>query len=102
MMKPIMVDVELELNKETIDALKGMSKKQLRNRFCEIALKCHIAEKKAEAMSLRCKMAIEDADRAQKEVEQLRTKLNKAETYLEQGRAIINAVINRWHEYDVY
>ena len=38
---------------------------------------------------------------AKKEIATLRTKLDKAEAYIEQGRAMIESVMDRWHEYDV-
>lgn len=31
----------------------------------------------------------------------LQTKLDKAESYVEQGRAMISSVMERWYEYDV-
>lgn len=61
----------------------------------------------AETYKLRCQTAIETEREALNEVEQLkkrldteRTKLDKAEAYVEQGRAMINAIMERWYEYD--
>ena len=54
-----------------------------------------------EVYRLRCIVAIEDSDRAQQEASELQTKLDKAEAYVEQGRAMVNAVMERWYEYDV-
>ena len=45
--------------------------------------------------------AMREADFAKKESKDLQTKLDKAEAYVEQGRVMIEALMERWHEYDV-
>ena len=36
-----------------------------------------------------------------KELAESESRLNLAESYIEQGRAMIEAITERWHEYDV-
>ena len=95
------VEVELRLNKETMNTLKDMTKKQLRNRICEIALESHIAEQKAEMWNLRCQTALEDVERLEKEILQLESKLSQSENYNEQARSMLEAIMERWYHYDV-
>jgi len=44
---------------------------------------------------------VEDWKKATRDIETLQTKLDKSEAYVEQGRAMIEAVMERWDEYDV-
>lgn len=73
------VAVDVRLDKATIDSLNKLTKAQLVERICVVVLERHVAENKAAT---------------------LQTKLDKAEAYVEQGRAMIEAVMERWHEYD--
>jgi hypothetical protein len=82
-----MVDVEVRLGKETADALNKMTKKELINSFCVAALRERVRE--------------EDEANMRKEIEKLELKLAKAESYVEQGRAMIESVMERWYKYDV-
>jgi hypothetical protein len=95
-----MVDVPVRLTKELADKLNKMTKKEAIEKACSLAVEAKVYEH-------RCNVAIEDADRADKEkemarqeVEILQTKLDKSEAYVEQGRAMINSVMERWYEYD--
>ena len=54
----------------------------------------------AEVFKLRCKTALEDVDRLTKKVSDLQTNLDKAESFVEQGRAMIEAIMERWYHYD--
>ena len=45
--------------------------------------------------------ALLEADIAKKETIELQKKLGLAEAYVEQGRVMIEAIMERWHEYDV-
>ena len=73
------VEVNIRMDKEVIDKLNKMTKKELVNRICVAALEAKVATNKAEI---------------------LQTKLDKAEAYVEQGRAMIDAIMERWYEYD--
>lgn len=88
-----MVDIPVTLDRATMDALNKMTRKELIERICSVALEAKVYEH-------RCTVAIEDADRSQRELIQLQTKLDKAESYVEQGRAMVTAVMERWYEYD--
>lgn len=88
-----MIDVPVCLNKATMDKLNNMTKRELIEKLGAAAVE-------AEVYRLRCKTAMEDSERAAREVEKLQTKLDKAEAYVEQGRAMIEAVMERWYEYD--
>jgi multidrug resistance efflux pump len=72
-------DDEIEIEKATYDFLMRLTKDQLIQRFCQ---------------------ATRIANSAKSELESMQTKLDKAEAYVEQGRAMINAVMERWYEYD--
>lgn len=102
--------IDVPVDKPTMDKLNKLTKRELVEKFCAAAVE-------AEVYKLRCQTAIEDADKAiresetlrkrldnadkaTREAEVLRTKLYKAESYVEQGRAMIEAVMERWYEYD--
>ena len=89
-----MVEIPLQLDKDTADTFWKMPKKELVERLCSSVLE-------AKVYKLRCQTAIEDVDKANREIAELQTKLDKAESYVEQGRAMIEAVMQRWYEYDV-
>ena len=80
---------------ESIDKkLSKLTKKEL------VAL-CEHHIRETEMYRLRCTAAIEDSDKANQEAIDLQVKLDKAEAYIEQGRAMVNAVMERWYHYDV-
>lgn len=81
------------LEKRGIVNLERMTKKELIEKLGAAAVE-------AEVYKLRCQTAVEAEDKAHREIETLRTKLDKAEAYVEQGRAMIEAVMERWYEYD--
>ena len=89
-MKEEYVDVEVYLDNDIIKAVKGMNKKELINRIFTIALEAKLAEDKLKAVR----------QTLTNKAEVLQTKLDKAEAYVEQGRAMIESVMNRWYEYD--
>lgn len=91
--KDDMITVPVRLDKDTMGRLNKMTKTELIERLGSVAVE-------AEVYKLRCQTAVEDADKARREIETLRTKLDKAEAYVEQGRAMIEAVMERWYEYD--
>ena len=93
-------EVELRLDKETMSTLKGMTKKQLRNRICESLLATHVAEQKAEMWNLRCQVALEDAEQWKKENTKLEARLSQSEEHVEQARSMLGAIMESWYEYD--
>lgn len=92
-----MVDVEVRLDKELADKINKMTKKEL----VELIFINGVAHKN-EVMNLDSK--IDGYHAAIREInnhkEVLQTKLDKAEAYVEQGRAMILSVMERWYEYD--
>lgn len=81
------VEIAVQLDKETYDKLMKMSKKELIDKMANAALDAKIAKS--------------NQKKAENELESYKTKLDKCETHCEQGRAMINAVMERWYEYDV-
>lgn len=82
-----MVDVHLNLPKDMAEAILKMTKKELINRIVVLALRNHVQDETVQTL--------------EKELKAAKIKLNIAESYVEQGRAMINAVMERWYEYDV-
>lgn len=86
--------------KEVDAELRKMTKKDLIDKSASLALEL-------ETYKLRCQTAIESEREAmskvaslEKELDTERTKLDKAEAYVEQGRAMIEAIMERWYKYD--
>ena len=96
-----MIDVNVRLDKTTVDTLNKMTKKELIERICVIALETKVAEEKAEAFKLRCTVAIEDAEKAQFEAKRVQLQLEKAQEYNTQAQVMIEAITGRWDHYDV-
>lgn len=71
---------EIKIPKKEYDKLMRMTKHSLIEKGVAAAIEAKLANDKAAA---------------------LQTKLDKAEAYVEQGRAMINAIMERWYEYDV-
>lgn len=95
------MDIPVRVDQETARKLARMTKKEMIDRMCSLAVELEVYKQ-------RCKVAVEDADKAaeeserlRKEIESMQTKLDKSEAYVEQGRAMIEAVMERWYEYDV-
>ena len=84
---------EVHIDAETASKLQKFTKAELIEKFCNAAIE-------AEVYKLRCRTAIEKADAATKRVHSLQSKLDKAESYVEQGRAMVSAIMERWYEYD--
>jgi hypothetical protein len=99
MEKP-MTDHTVTLDAETADKLRKLTKNELIEKFAVAALE-------AETYKLRCRTATETEKEALNEVESLKkrlhveqAKLDKAGATVEQGRAMIEAIMERWYEYD--
>jgi len=75
-----METVNLRVPEEMLNQLKRMTKEQLISRICEIAIETKVANNK---------------------VKDMQTKLDKCEAYNAQARAMIEAIMDRWDEYDV-
>jgi len=76
----------LGLNEKQFSYLNKMTKKELMSIIC--------------ASTLRGKVQDECIEKLEREADTLNTKLDKAESYVEQGRSMISAVMDRWYEYD--
>jgi hypothetical protein len=96
-MEEEMIDVELNLGKELADKLFKKTKKELLNDVVVLVLKTQVQTETIREMEDEAE-AIEK--RLNNKISVLDTKLDKAEAYVEQGRAMIESVMNRWHEYD--
>ena len=72
--------VEVPIDGKLVRQLMRMTKKELIEKFCIAALEANVAKT---------------------ETVKLKLKLDLAESYVEQGRSMIEAVMDRWHEYDV-
>jgi len=94
------VETEVRLPKELADKLSKMTKKELIERLILASVECKVAEEKLKAAELRCKTAIEDADQIRREVLELQSKFDQCEGYVEQGRAMVEAITERWYNYD--
>jgi len=82
-----MIDVEVNLGKELADKINKMSKKDLINNLVVTVLKSRVQDETIESL--------------EKEKDAVQLKLDIAQSYVEQGRAMIKAVMERWYEYDV-
>lgn len=80
------VEIEIDLDNEIAVKLGKLTKKELTEKYIEAALGAHVAERRAKA--------------AESEAQRLQTNLDKCEAYLEQSRSMIEAVMQRWYEYD--
>ena len=72
--------VDVPIDGEIVKELMKLTKAELVKKFIIVTLEGRIASK---------------------EVKRLQDKITIAESYVEQGRAMIEAVMERWHEYDV-
>jgi len=103
------VEVEVDIDQELADKINKMSKKELVSLIFNNAV-----SHKNEVMDLDSKIdALLDIEQNLinqlkegvklriRRVSELETKLDKAEAYVEQGRAMIESVMSRWYEYDV-
>ena len=90
------IDTSIEFSEEMTIKYYKMTKKELVNRICALTIENKVQQTK----NLRIDIAIEDANKAFKEIEDLKFKLNKAESYVEQGRAMIESIMEKWYHYD--
>ena len=85
--------IDVQLDEETINMLNRLTKKEMIEKFSLAAIE-------VEVYKLRCQTALEDVERLTKENNNLKSKLEKAEFYVEQGRSMIDAVMDHWDSYD--
>jgi hypothetical protein len=85
-MEEEMIDVEVNLGKELADRINKMSKKELLNNLVVTVLRSRVQDETVESL--------------EKDNEALSKRLEKAESYVEQGRAMIDSVMERWYHYD--
>lgn len=93
-----MVDVEISLGKELADSINKMTKPELVNRLVTMLLRNRVQDETVGRLEREIEAMI---DKNKVETTRLRTKLDKAESYVEQGRAMIVAAMGGWYEYDV-
>ena len=80
------IHINIRLDKETMDTLHKMTKQELIERVCSLAV---------EVKTVNQKLTF-----TENTMKDMQTNLDKAESYVEQGRAMITAVMERWYEYD--
>ena len=81
-----MIDIELNLGKELANKIHKMTKNELINIIVVESLRRQVQDETIISLEAENLVSI--------------TKLNKTEAYVEQGRAMIKAVMERWYEYD--
>ena len=86
------IEVPIRLTKELADKFGKMKKQELMDRCSTLIVEC-------EMLKLRTKTAIEVSDKYCAKVLKLENKLRKSESDGEQARAMIEAVMEKWHEY---
>ena len=98
------IDVDLVLGKECADKWRKKTKKDLMNDVMVLVLKTRVQTETIDSLEDIERNLINQLEEGialrKKRVSELETKLDKAEAYVEQGRAMINAVMERWYEYD--
>lgn len=98
------VDVELRLDDEVVKHVKSMTKKELINKIFNVALEAKLTSDKLEKAERDYAMMDgsyqNQIKSRENDIDILQTKLDTAEAYVEQGRAMITSVMNRWYEYD--
>jgi len=99
-----LINVEVNLGKELADRLDKKTKKELLNELVVFILKTRVQQEtiiSLEGIEQNLIKQLEEGVRLRhNRVAELETKIDKAEAYVEQGRAMINAVMERWYEYD--
>ena len=109
------IKIDINLEPQLTDKFKKLTKQQIIERFCEVALEAYVIGLRLETEKETTKELQDQIDKIQHgaasnmtsiigrlrtEKETLQTKLDKAEAYVEQGRAMIEAIMERWYEYD--
>lgn len=87
-------DINVRLDGDTVAILNRMTKAQLIERIRAVALE-------SAAFELRCEVAIEDFNKAQRKVERVQLQLEKAQEYNTQAEVMLAAIMERWNFYDV-
>jgi len=104
-MKEEMVDVDLSLDKETADTLKKMTKAELFNRLIIMILRNRVQDETVRSLEIneeRTADRIKGMEQNHKQkIAKVEAKLEKAEFYVEQARAMVEAVMEKWYHYDL-
>jgi len=99
------ISVEENLGKCLADKISKMNKTELVNALVVQTLRSRVQDENItalEGIEQNLVGQLEEGIILRKSiVSELETKLDKAEAYVEQGRAMIEAVMQRWYEYDV-
>lgn len=99
-----LIDIEVNLGKELADKLLKKTKKEMLNDMVVLILKTRVQQETIASLEGIEQNLIEQLEEGivlrKRLTSELQTKLDKAEAYVEQGRAMINAVMERWYEYD--
>lgn len=99
-----MVDVEFNLGKELADEIFSKKKKELIEMLVVTILRSYVQEEEIaslEGIEQNLTKQLEEGIVLRKKLtSELQEKLDKAEDYIEQGRAMVESVMERWHNYD--
>lgn len=99
-----MIDLEVNLGKELADKINKMTKKELLGVVVSTSLKTKIQEETISNLESDIrkndKEHVLEFRRLRKEKEETERKLDIAQSYVEQGRAMICSMMERWYEYD--
>jgi len=80
------VDLEVNLGKELASKLHAMTKKELLSQLGVSVLRNRVQD--------------ETVNSLESEKDALQSKLDKAESYVEQGRAMIESILEKWYDYN--
>jgi len=99
-----MIDVELRCDKKLADKINKMTKKELIGEIIGISVKA-LNDNKKHKVAMEAKN--DDIFKLKNEINLLERgivildkKLAKSESYVEQGRAMVESVMERWYHYD--
>ena len=87
------VDIEVNLGSKLAGQIKAMKKDEIINCFVVSILKERVAQEDINNLEL-------EVSELKKNNERLELNLTKAELYVEQGRAMIKSVTDKWYDYE--
>jgi len=99
-----LVELELNLGKELANKLTRQNKKELLNHVLILILKCRVQQETIQNLEQEHDVIIKRNQQRIIEVHQrndvLAERLDKAESYIEQGRGMITSIMEQWYKYD--